>query len=160
MTTALTTNFEIPVPPLDTQGVADGYGTLMQAADQAIADASGLGEWTDYSGTSTITGWDPATFTSKHIEYKKVGNLMFVSFELSGTSNSASTEFSLPYANAGGTPAIGIIRAIDDGGAPVISYCGLAAADTVVGCLPVVGGGAWQNHGTKTVAGQFFYEVA
>ena len=39
MATTLTTNFGLPKPPLGAVGVADGYDTLMDAADAAIKAA-------------------------------------------------------------------------------------------------------------------------
>lgn len=50
--------------------------------------------WIDYSGTSTITGW--SSYTLKQLKYKIVGNMMFVNYAIYGTSNSATTSFTLP----------------------------------------------------------------
>jgi hypothetical protein len=50
--------------------------------------------WVDYSATSTIVGW--SSFTAKILKYKIVGNMMFVNYGIYGTSNSATTSFTLP----------------------------------------------------------------
>lgn len=158
MTTTLTTNFSLPIPPLGAGGTTDGYGTLLQTADTAIKNASGKGAWTDYSASSTIHGW--SSFTEKHIKYKQVGSLLFVTFELTGDSNAITADFSLPNANAGGVTAVTLIKAVDNGGTAVASYCSLSPADNVVGAVPVMAGGSWTPSGTKSIVGQFFYEVA
>src|SRR3990167_5861782 len=51
--------------------------------------------WADYGGTSTITGW--SSFTNQKIFYTKVGKLVFVAFDLNGTSNATTVSFTLPY---------------------------------------------------------------
>ena len=48
----------------------------------------------DYSSVSTITGW--SSFTSKVVQFQQVGNLMFVHWELEGTSNAGSASVTLP----------------------------------------------------------------
>lgn len=57
MTTALTTGYAIPIPPLATGGVTDGYATLMQEADDHIkGDVNSLsGIVTTLSGSLTTT---------------------------------------------------------------------------------------------------------
>jgi hypothetical protein len=52
--------------------------------------------WTDYSGSSTIVGW--TTPTAK-IRYKKIGKLVWVQYQITGTSNAGTTSFTLPFAN-------------------------------------------------------------
>jgi hypothetical protein len=112
--------------------------------------------WTDYSGTSTVTGW--TSFTTKVIDYKKVGNLVFVKFRLIGTSNTTGANFTLPLTAEGDTN--GACWGRDNTGtrAPTLFF--------VDGSIPDVdiwwGGSAtgWTNSGTKEAAGQFFYEIA
>lgn len=70
MTTNLTTNFSLPIPPLGAGGTADDYSGLMTTADSNIFSKTGGGAWTDYSSLSTITGWSVVGL-SKVIKYKK-----------------------------------------------------------------------------------------
>ena len=51
--------------------------------------------WIDFSEQSTIVGW--SSYTRKIIKYKVVGNIVYVYMNISGTSNSTSLNFSLPF---------------------------------------------------------------
>jgi hypothetical protein len=55
-------------------------------------------DWVDYSATSTIVGW--SSFTAKKIRYRVVGKLVFVTAQLTGTSNSTTTSFTLPFTSS------------------------------------------------------------
>lgn len=57
MTTTLTTGYLFPIPPLATGGIADGYGTLLQEADDHVkGDVNTLsGIVTTLSGSLTTT---------------------------------------------------------------------------------------------------------
>lgn len=115
--------------------------------------------FTDYSSTSTITGW--TTFTTKKIFYKKVGKLMFVTFEIGGTSNSTSTSFTLPN-NCNTSAGIQIINyARDNSGTAVAGTSFMDPNTATLVCIPTVGGSTtgWTNSNTKSVIGQFFYQT-
>ena len=116
------------------------------------------GAWTDYSATSTIVGW--VSFTTKVIMYKKIGKLVFVQYNLIGTSNSTSTSFTVPtnndsyvlYSNSG--------VAGDNGGARVAGMVYMASGTNVVGLYDTVDGTSWTASGAKTAQGQFCYVEA
>lgn len=57
MTTALTTGYQFPIPPMATGGITDGYATLMQEADDHVkGDVNTLsGIVTTLSGSLTTT---------------------------------------------------------------------------------------------------------
>lgn len=162
MTTNLTTNFGLPIPPLDSVGTTDNYSGLMTAADTAIFNASGKGAWVDYSATSTIVGW--SSFTTKSIKYKKVGNLVFVMFTLAGDSDAGTgtaVQFTLPYANAGDDVGVSSGKAIDNSVAQADpAYITLGNGSAVVVVYKALNSNNWTNANVKSVRGQFFYEVA
>lgn len=115
----------------------------------------------DYLSTSTIVGFTGSV--TGLIYYKKIGSLCFVNFYLTGTSNSASFTFTLPYTNkniTGNTVAVPI-RVADNGS--VQTGAGLlflaANSDTVTLGKTLTSGGGWTTSGTKTAYGQFFFEV-
>jgi hypothetical protein len=58
-----------------------------------VADSLAIGNTTSY-GSSTIVGW--AT-PYGGVSYRKMGNLLFVSFGITGNSNSTTATFTLPY---------------------------------------------------------------
>ena len=114
--------------------------------------------WTPYHDTSTIVGW--TSYTVKEIWYKKIlGKLVFVQFDIGGTSDDTVATFTLPYSQQGDVRLITPERTIDDS-AIAIGFYGLAASGSIVTCHPDMAGSAWTNSGIKYVYGQFWYEVA
>jgi len=118
--------------------------------------------WTDYSTTSTTVGW--SSISTKQIYTKKIGTTVFVAFYITGTSNSTSTTFTVPYASASVVVIqTGLSYAVDNSAAlgyqpGIYLQNGLSA----VGCFPAISntGIGWTASGTKTVCGQFWYEAA
>ena len=117
--------------------------------------------WADYFSTSTIAGW--AASPTGYIYYKKIGSMCFIKFKITGTSNADATSFTIPYANyndfegyfsAGNT--------VDNGTAATtpaaIRIAGNSA--TIVLYKDLSTANAWTTSGTKTIYGEFFYEVA
>jgi len=113
--------------------------------------------WTDYSATSTITGW--TTFTTKKIYYKKIGRLVHVVFDIAGTSNSTSTSFTLPDNNA--DVIARILMVVTDNGAAQAGNAAMAVGANTVACRVGYGtaGGSWTNSGTKQVQGILVYRA-
>lgn len=118
-------------------------------------------DFADYSGSSTTVGW--SSFTEKEIYYKAIGDLVFVTFNLQGTSNSATTTFTVPYSSQNSTNyrTQFICRAENSG---VWSHypgmCSLPPNTNVVTCYLTNQAGAFSNTGGKSVLGQFFYQRA
>jgi hypothetical protein len=118
--------------------------------------------WTDYSATSTIVGW--SSLTVKTIFYKKIGNIVFVSFSLSGPSDSTAVNFTLPYTskNTANLRYYGAMGETTDAGttrtSPGSYY--LEANSNRVDCFVNMASAAWTNSGTKRAYGQFWYEAA
>lgn len=122
--------------------------------------------WTDYAGTSTITGWSSFTSNRKLIYYKKIGKTVLVSFLLEGTSNATSISFTLPYTavtDAGNLMEYGgaLTYSIDNGSLlTVASRVSIGANSATVNCYSNMGIGAWTGSGTKSVRGSFWFETA
>lgn len=148
-TTALT---ELTTPATTdlVYGVATPGGTPASRKIQVANLPLGFGAWTDYSGTSTIVGW--GAFTLKTISYRVIGKTVLVAFLITGTSNSATTTFTLPSSpvftvfaacqvKAGATYQIGIVSAPN---ATVTIYKDGAF-------------GAFAATGDKEVYGEFWY---
>jgi hypothetical protein len=111
---------------------------------------------TNYSSTSTVTGWGTPT---KSIYYKKVGKTIYVWYYIYGTSNDANTSFTLPYASAfefAHRPG----RAIDNGAVRNGAYADMASGSSTVIFYSDMTGAAWTAAGDKLIKGQFNYEVA
>lgn len=115
---------------------------------------------TDYSSTSTITGW--TSFTTKHIFYKLVGKTMTIYFFLSGTSNATTASFTVPTnANSSVDNAFTAILISNNGSTPTGPGVATISSGTPgsVRCFPDWTTGSWTNSGTKTCAGQITYET-
>ena len=137
---------------------ASGGAPAIEVSDGDIRNVA----WTDYTATSTITGWSSTTFSKIH--YKKVGNLVFFNYQISGTSNSTGTSFTLPYTSAnvtaGYTWSHNLAVSEDNGG--VVAGRGQIGNNTATVTLyptTASAGATWTSSGAKNVAGQGWYEA-
>lgn len=113
-------------------------------------------DWVDYSATSTIVGW--SSFTTKKIKYRVIGKMVFINFDLSGTSNNTSTTFTLPF-NCVNTVGLSVIYAVNNG----IFISQTSFAFTTLNsniCSFYQNNQNWTASGSKQTLGQFFYEIA
>jgi hypothetical protein len=118
--------------------------------------------WIDFSEQSTIVGW--SSFTTKRILYKQLGNIVFVSIILSGTSNSTTATFTLPFTPTAGTSAP--ISFTNDNGASTIGGYVAAQANTNIFLTrrPTSQSNinistTWTASGTKEIVGNFFFLI-
>jgi hypothetical protein len=137
----------------------DGSKNLVSKSVADTLTALGIGAWTDYSATSTVTGWSSTTV--KKIYYTVVNNIVFVYFDIVGTSNQTYARFTVPY-NAANT--IDIQRFCYayslNNGDPLptngaVNIGTISKSTAIVDCL--FGQGTWTNSGDKIVCGQFYY---
>ena len=117
--------------------------------------------WTDYSATSTITGF--SAYNYKLIEYKKIGSLVLVHYILQGTSDNTATSFTVPQ-TARGQAGVAMYQ----GNPPIVATDNSTAIATAVRAYiadntstivfnTTQSGGAWTASGTKAVAGLFIF---
>lgn len=111
-----------------------------------------------YSDTSTISGW--TSFTTKHVYYKRVGKLVFVWFVLDGTSNSATTNFTVPYTISNTVQPVFLTRSKDNGATIVTGLArgGINTKTVTLNADPAAT--AYTASGAKLSAGHFFYETS
>lgn len=132
----------------------DNGNSVLQIADGGDVFTIAL---TDYSASSTITGW--TSFSVKKVLYKKIGKFVWVWFYIEGTSNATSVSFTLPYSadstNVGITSAI---QATDNGTVQTTpGRASLSENTSTVNCYSNMASAAWTNSGTKLVQGMLFY---
>lgn len=136
-------------------GGAAVTGNSTITGDLQITGNEYTAAFTDYSSTSTVVGW--SSTTTKKIYYKKIGKLVYVWFQIVGTSNSNTVTFTTPY-NAAQVfvNAVGIAQDAGTylGATSIIS----AAGSNVLTCYRAGTANGWTNSGTKQVTGQFFFE--
>lgn len=120
------------------------------------------GPWSDYSTASTIVGW--ASFTTKKILTKKVGNIVFVGYRLYGTSNATTITFTVPYTavTTGMDYANLITYAQDNGSAINTSAVALISGGQAIVTLytSINEQTPWTASGTKNVSGCLWFCVA
>lgn len=113
----------------------------------------------DFSSWSTVVGW--SSISTKLMFIRRIGKRVFVDFTISGTSNSATTTFTVPYQGAATSYFINPIRVQDNSGtATVAGFCMLQPSTSTV-YLYKDGSGSnnWTTSNTKTVWGQLNFEV-
>jgi hypothetical protein len=129
-----------------------------------LKDVKALGDiyseaWTDYGLTSTITGW--SAFTSQNIWYKVVGNIVFVSFRIGGTSSTTTARFTLPYSANANWPSSGASSAVygTDNGTPLTTpgRLQISGSGNTAFIFSDFASGVWTNSGTKLIVGEFWY---
>jgi len=138
---------------------SDGSKKLVSKSVADTLTALGVGAWTDYGASSTITGF--SAVVTKNIYYKVIEKMVFIVFHITGTSNSTAFTFTLPYSSAfpsyiyssGGFAADGGLN-VD--GSPIIMLPNSSA--TVSLYLPQLS--PWINSDGKEATGQFFYPIA
>jgi len=115
--------------------------------------------WIDYSAFSRIVGW--SSFTTKKIYYKQVGNMLYVAFDLIGTSNSTEISFTLPLKTATNPLLCSVTTIAEDNGTYLTSPGRINISNSyIVTCYKDLFIGAWTNSGEKRVMGNFFAELA
>jgi len=124
----------------------------VNAGADAIAYVDGETPWVDYLSSSTIVGWE----TPEGVIYtKKIGKVVFVAYSITGTSNSETTSFTLPYSILD-YPHHYYGYAVDNTGTPGFNSVNIDAETNIVYMGKNLLGNVWTTSGTKTIRGQFF----
>jgi hypothetical protein len=118
----------------------------------------GEATFTDYSATSTVTGWS-ATPTAQ-IWVWKLGRMVHVQFYITGTSNATSASFTVPDAALAALTSLLIPAFVTNSGTPAaapgrIRFAAGSGTITIDRTLNASDG--WTASGTKTVSGSFSY---
>ena len=152
--------------------ISTGVGNIALAPTDSVTvdgDVSVTGDiyttaWTDYTASSTITGWvnDPPT-TAAIIKYKLIGKLCYVVFYLDGTSNATTVGFTLPYTSVNDGLSFGGAMEFAADNSNTLTVAGrvrVSPNTATANCFTDMAAGAWTNSNNKFVKGEFFYEVA
>jgi len=139
----------------------DGAMCVEGSSAFAFADKpAGEDVWTDYFATSTIVGW--AAGKTGNIMVKKIGKTVFVSYFINGTSDNATTTFTVPYtAEATISHQVPCGYSIDNGSTSVNpAYIYITGGSTTITAKKSMADADFTSSGAKRIAGQFFYESA
>lgn len=124
---------------------------------------SGSSGWVDWSASANTVGWSGSPTVS--VFYKRVGKLLFVNFSITGTSDTTGATFDLPtgYYPAAGCDVLTTGFGVDNTTALtapiVISYTNAGGGPTIT-LYKAYPTAAWTASGTKTVTGQFWFQMA
>ena len=131
---------------------AAGAFTTLTATGDIYTNA-----WADYSATSTVVGW--SSFVAKQVYIKKIGKTVFVQYSITGTSDSVTTTFTVPYTISMPANSITLGRTYD--GTSRAAIIGITAGGTnVITLNKDIDGAAFANSGDKYCYGQFWYQSA
>jgi len=116
--------------------------------------------WVDYSAISTITGWAALPAPTKQIFYKIIDNnkTLLINFAISGTSNSATTSFTLPATPLAGITGRDIVLIVNNGINSVGKFQ-YTSTSNVISFLSDVGGTAFTATGTKQINGTIIIPI-
>lgn len=115
----------------------------------------------NYSATSTVIGW--SSFTTKEIHVKNEGKMVYVAFNLQGTSNSASSTFTVPYTSDNAPLGYGdALQLAVNGGttSTTATRVVMGASTTAATIYSNMSTGGWVTSGDKIVVGSFWYFAA
>ncbi len=140
--------------------VLDASDDVTIGGDLAVTGDMSTVQWTTYGGTSTIVGW--TSNTSTLINYKKVGNLVFVQFYIDGVSDATNVTFTLPFTQIS-TNGVELKVAIQVGNNGLPSTTSglltLSPNSATVSCFLDMAGAIWTASNNKRVQGQFWYQA-
>lgn len=114
--------------------------------------------WQGWEGSSTITGW--TSFTAKEIFIKQIGKTVICSFYIDGTSNSTSTQFTLPFTSVNATNHYtqNAIR-IRNNSTWAFGVASVAPNSNVVICYPDAAASSWSSSNIKTIVGEIVFQA-
>lgn len=139
--------------------LSENYLTLDASSGDILLGESGVNiysdthNWQNYGASSTVTGWSSRSYTN--IYYKRLGDLVFCTFSISGDSDSTTTSFTLPEANT----SVGFthtFRSYDNGTYDVgVLEMGVSSTTCTLWRNPQKS--TWSDTGTKAVFGSLFF---
>jgi len=123
-------------------------------AQPATTDLSDVTTWTDYSATSTISGW--SSFTTKILRYHVMGKTVIYFWYISGTSNSVSKSYTIAQIGVsfggGQNEAAGF--SVNNGTTSAsVGYLNLPANSSTANVYATGAGSNWTGSGTATSTG-------
>lgn len=155
-----TTNGSNFIQVLAPSSIASNQGVTWKSASSGfpVLDSVDSDAWTDFSGTITYTGFS-GTPTTTIALWKQIGKTVFVKVDMSGTSNSTSFGFSLPFTATGGNATVSIGRGVNSGTYSASVYGTINSGTSTCGLALNDSGTGWTASGTKGVRCSFFYEA-
>ncbi len=110
-------------------------------------------DWTDFSGTSIITGWVAPSIT--FLRYTRTGKVLTIRGRITGTSNSTSTSFTIPFTLANLGTGQGDFSLLYTNNSISSATAGVLVGADNSNVISFFRDGSftnWNNTGTKTIA--------
>ena len=140
------------------RNITDSGTTIVISTNTVVTGNIYTAAWADYYPSSTVVGW--AATPSGNIYYKKIGNLVFVTYYITGTSNATNVTFTVPYTSNANMEYY-VATWGQDNGVTLTGACRAVLPNNsiTVTVIADMASAVWTNTGTKTVRGQFWYEA-
>jgi hypothetical protein len=136
----------------------DATSSIQTQIDSKLPTAQ---TWTSYGGSSTIVGFSSTTINQ--INYIVIGKLMFLSFEISGTSNATNFTFTIPQTSASYNQG-GDIIGLNNSGTYGFCVYSIDSSTSVVKLFfntsNTTNNASWTASGTKFVKGSIILNIA
>ena len=143
-------------------GSATVGGAAAVTGDLSVGGDVYTVQWTNVSAaTAAAAGWDTVDVVTSY-RYRRVGNLIFVNLNLTGTSTATAKSVQLPVTAGANQPvAWWPARVVNDGSAQAApGFLNLSAADSRhVDILTNGAGASFTSANGAAVHASFFYEV-
>lgn len=152
--------------------IVEGSGVTVTASSSSLTDAgqnvimtlrkTGTNTWDLQNGAlidsqsfaSSMTGF--SSTTNSTLYYVIVGKMCQVIIALSGTSNSTSFTFTVPF-NVKSGVSYSMAMLIDNAGTPAMGRIQITATSNIINVFATTAGGAFTASGTKAVRGVFWF---
>ena len=139
----------------DTSSLSSRINTKLNISDTTVFARKGT--WTDYSATSTITGW--SSYTTKLIQYEVSDKTMRVMVQFEGTGSGTTVTFTLPNnASAWGTQYF-ILQTQNNTTQSASVATVSANGNTITVSNSASTTSSWTNAVQRNVRGQFFINI-
>lgn len=143
---------------VNTDHIAEKTGSHGIVVDNNIILSGDIYSVAAVSWDGSPAGWDAAD-VAQVTYYKKVGKLVFIRFQISGTSTQTYARFTLPVATAYRIDSHAIT--VDAGITTTTGgHVNCSAGGTLVDIFKDCADATWTASGTKLVLGQFWYFIA
>jgi hypothetical protein len=111
----------------------------------------------DYSASASPQGWAATPSTS--VWYKKIGKMVFVLFDISGTSNDTIANFNAPFSQDTRQSWDGITSLMLDNGSGLAYPGRVSIGSGHITIYKDMYTGAFTASGSKRVHGEFWYQT-
>jgi len=154
-TASLSARINLKLNAADTASLSSRINQKLNISDTAVFSRKGT--WTDYSATSTITGW--SSYTTKLLQYEITDKVIRVMVQLEGTGTGTSVSFTLPVSSSSWGTQYFILQTQNNTTQSASVAWVNASSSTVTISNSASTTTSWTNGVLRNVRGQFFINI-